>query len=91
MNRNEEWNEFLGNLLSCALEGLKGTKEYEYRSVRQEYLDEMLSTNLTKDEKDMVDEVLLELGTAAEHETELLYRQGFKDCVWLLKNVGVLA
>ena len=51
----------------------------------------MLTTNLTKDEKDMVEEVLFEFGLAAEHETELLYQQGLKDCVWLLKNLGVLA
>ena len=38
----------------------------------------------------MVDEVLFELGVAAEREAELLYRQGLKDCVWLLKNLGVL-
>ena len=91
MTRNEEWNEFLGNLLSCALKNFQATKEYEYQEKRQEEIDEMLTTNLTKDEKVMVDEVLYELGLAEEHETELIYRQGLKDCVWLLKNLGLLA
>ena len=90
MTRNEEWNEFLGNLLSCALKNLQATKEYEYREKRQEEIDEMLTTNLTKDEKVMVDEVLYELGLAEEHETELIYRQGLQDCVWLLKSLGLL-
>ena len=91
MSKNEEWNEFLSNLLSCSVKNLQATKEYEYRRGRQEHIDEMLTTNLTKDEKDMVDEVLFEFGLAAEHENELLYQQGLKDCVWLLKNLGVLA
>lgn len=91
MTRNEEWNEFLGNLLSCALRNLQATKEYEYRRKQQEHIDEMLTTNLTRDQKDMIDEVLFELGLAQAHETELIYRQGLKDCVWLLKNMGLLA
>ena len=91
MNRNDEWNEFQRNLMSCTLNSLNATDEYEYRKKRQEELDEMLTTNLTSIEKDMVDEVLFELGVAAEREAELLYRQGLKDCVWLLKNLGVLA
>lgn len=38
-----------------------------------------------------MDEVISELGLAAEHEMELLYQQGLKDCVWLLKILGVLS
>ena len=91
MNRNEEWVELLSNLLSCALKNLQATREYEYRRQRQEQIDEMLTTNLTKEEKVMVEEVLFELGVAADHESESLYQQGLKDCVWLLKNLGVLA
>ena len=90
MSRSEEWNEFLGNLLSCAQQGLNATKEYEYLEKRQAEIDKMLETNLNEDQKIMVDEVLLELGVSLAHETELIYRQGLKDCVWLLKNLGVL-
>lgn len=91
MNRNEEWNDFLDNLFSCGLKNIQATKEYEHREKRREHIDEMLTTNLTSGEKDMVDEVLFELGTAAEYEASLLYRQGLRDCIWLLKNLGVLA
>lgn len=91
MSKNEEWNEFLTKMLSCALKNLQSTREYEYREQRREQIDEMLTTNLTVDEKELVDEVLFELGSAAEQETELLYQQGMKDCVWLLKSLGVLA
>ena len=91
MSKDEEWNEFLGNLLSCALKELQATKEYEYRRKQQEHIDEMLTTNLTRDQKDMIDEVLFELGVAQEREAELVYRQGLKDCIWLINNLGLLA
>lgn len=54
-------------------------------------MDEMLTTNLTHGGKEMVDEVLHELDLASERETALRYRQGMRDCVWLLKRLGVLA
>ena len=91
MSKDEEWNEFLGNLLSCALKELQATKEYEYRRKQQEHIDEMLTTNLTRDQKDMINEVLFELGVAQEREAELVYRQGPKDCIWLINNLGLLA
>ncbi|KAA3388034.1 hypothetical protein [Akkermansia muciniphila] len=90
MYKDEKWNEFLNNLLSCALKNLQATKEYEYRRKRQEHIDEMLTTNLTRDQKDMIDEVLFEFGLVQERETELLYRQGLKDCVWVLNKLGLL-
>lgn len=90
-NRNEEWNEFYQNLLSCVLKDLPVTKEYAYRRKRQEHVDETLATNLTSDQKEMMDEVLLELGLAQEHETEFIYQQELKDCVWLLNNLELLA
>ncbi|WP_255226231.1 hypothetical protein [Lutispora saccharofermentans] len=36
-------------------------------------------------------EILLELTLAAEHETEGIYHQGLKDCVWLLNDLEVPA
>ena len=62
MSKNEEWNEFLDNLLARSLKNLQATREYEYR----EQLDEMLAANLNKTEKGMVEEVLFELGVAAD-------------------------
>jgi len=91
MNNQNEWNEFLDNLLSNAIAEHKNSKEYEYVKQRQEHIDEMLTTNLTEDEKVFVEEILFELGLIAERETEVVYQQGFKDCVWLLRNLGLVA
>ena len=91
MTNQEEWNEFLSNLLSNAIAGYKNSKEYEYRKQFQKQIDEFLTTNLTCDQKTSIEEILFEFGTAAERESEVVYQQGLRDCVWLLKSLGVLA
>lgn len=62
MSKNEEWNEFLDNLLARSLK----TSRPQCRKQRQEQPDEMLAANLNKTEKGMVEEVLFELGVAAD-------------------------
>ena len=91
MMKNQEWNEFLENLLSNAIAEYKNSEEYKHIKQRQEHIDEMLTTNLTTDEKEFVEELLFELGLTAERETEVVYHQGFKDYVWLLRNLGIVA
>ena len=91
MTNNAEWNEFLDNLLSDAIREHEASKESEYLRQRKATIDEMLTTNLNADEKLFVDEILFELGLAAERETEIGYRRGLRDCVWILKNLGVIA
>lgn len=91
MDKTKEWNEFFINLLTCTLTSLKATKEYKYQNQRQEQIDEMLANMLTKDQKVFVEEALFELGLHSDEQASMLYQQGFKDCVWLLKKLGVLA
>lgn len=76
MINHKEWNEFLGNLLSNALQKYKETDEYEYLQLNQ---------------KEMIEDCFFDIGVAAERETEMFYKQGMKDCVWLLKTLGVIA
>lgn len=91
MNRKEEWTMFLENLLSCAVKEYQSTSEYDNRKLYQDRLDTFFAKNLTVEQKNSVEEILLELGLANGQETEFTYQQGMKDCVWLLQNLGVLA
>jgi len=91
MSHQEEWNEFLENLLTHAISEYKKTAEYKYIQKQQDRIDMIFRDNLTVDQKEMVEECLFESGLDAERQTEVIYRQGMKDCVWLLKSLGVLA
>ena len=91
MTNTEEWNALLESLLSNAISTHRNSKEYECQKQRQEQIDAFLSANLSDDQKCFADEILFELGLAQERESEIVYRQGLKDSVWILKNLGVLA
>ncbi len=90
MSNLEEWNEFLGNLLSNAREAYTQTREYSCLQKQQAQMDMLLRDNLTADQKEMVEEYLFEIGVTADCETEQFYRQGFNDCIWLLKTLKIL-
>lgn len=91
MTRPEEWDEFLLRLRLRHWEEFKKTREYEDRKQREEELERLLADNLSEAEKGMVDDVLWEQGMMAEREGADLYVQGMRDCVWMLKTIGVLA
>ena len=91
MTRPEEWDEFLSRLRLRPLEEFKKTREYEDRKQREEELEGLLADNLSDVEKAMVEDVLWEQGMMAEREGADLYVQGIRDCVWMLKTIGVLA
>ena len=91
MSNQEIWNEFLDNMRLQALNEYHSSHEYEYQKQREKQIDELLETNLTGDEKYMVEEVFMEFSAAAGRENEIVYLKGMKDCVEILKNLGVLA
>lgn len=91
MTNQEEWNEFLDNLFSNALENYRNSPEHQHIKKREEEIDDFLSTNLTVDENKFVEEIIFELGLTHERKAQVVYQQGLKDCIWILKNLGVLA
>ena len=52
-------------------------------------MDEILTNSLVEDEKELVDEVLLELEARADREMEVVYRQGLRDSVTILRTLGI--
>ena len=91
MNRDEEWNEFLDNLLMSALKQRQDSREQECLKHRKAYIDEIIHNNVAPDLHADIEEILFELGLYEDRETEFGYKQGIKDCVFMLKNLGVIA
>lgn len=90
MNRAEEWEFFVHQLQERALKEHHATREYELRKARQEHLDDMMSNELTPSQRVFIEEILFEMISFHDHEADLLYQQGMKDCVWVLRSLGVL-
>ena len=64
--------------------------EYRYWKQRLEQIDEFLTTNLTADQKILVEEILFEIGMTEERQQQILYKQGVMAGVWMLKQMGVV-
>ena len=91
MNRTEEWRFFVEQLQESAIKEYHGTREYEQSKTRQAHLDDMMSNELTPSQRVFIEEILFEIISFHGREADLLYQQGMKDGVWVLKNLGVLA
>ena len=91
MSNPEQWTEFLSTLCSNAIVGFRNSKEYEYLKQQREHINELLTAKLSEADQAFAEDVLFDLGVIAEHETEVVYQQGIKDGIWLLKNLGGLA
>lgn len=90
MNRCEEWKFFIEQLQEKALADYHSTREYELRKMRQEYPDDMMSNELTENQRTFIEEILYEIISLHDREADLLYQQGLKDSVWMLRTLGGL-
>lgn len=91
MNRCKELEFFIEQLQENALKEYHASREYELRKIRQEHLDDMLSNELSADQRTFIEEILYEIISFYDREADLLYQQGLKDSVWMLKTLRVLA
>ena len=89
MNFSENWDTFVQTLAAHAVGTYRNSSEYAYYRHRQEDMEEILTNSLVKDEKKLVDEVLLELEARTDREMEVVYRQGLRDSVTILRTLGI--
>ena len=90
MTNQEEWNEFLGNLFNNAILEYQDSNEFKFLREKQEQLDKRISEKYPESKEEFYDNFAFEMGLDAERKTEFLYRKGLKDCIFILKNLGVL-
>lgn len=91
MDLNKEYDLFIDELLNHAVVTFKSTEQYKLLQEKLEKMDCDCGTMFTKEEQDFATEcfeLILEVGS---QEEQYVYRKGLRDCVWLLKNLGVLA
>lgn len=91
MNRCEEWKFSTQQLQENALKEYHTTREYELRKIRQEHLDDIMANELSENQRTFIEEILYEIISFHDREADLLYQQGLKDSVWMLRTLGVLA
>jgi len=93
MSVNEEFDFFVNELLSRAVEEFKSSDEYNLLKEKLDTMESDCDTMLSKAEKDFAVEcfeLILEVDSK-EEQYVYVYRKGLQDGVLILKNLGVLA
>ena len=90
MANREEMDYFLESLFEDAL--------VEHKEVKKEQIEQnqLLTNNLLEfyisaNEREVVEDCLFEIALFEEKKAGFVYRRGLKDCVFILKELGVLA
>ena len=90
MSNHEELNEFLENLFSNALDAYRNTKEYSFLEEKREQFDAQMFDAYPEKEHPLVWNFAFEIALDMERKAGFIYRQGMTDCIFLLKELGVL-
>ncbi len=86
---SEIWNELVDTRINMVRDVFKQSTEYQLRQTVNDQFDEMMESNLTKDQIIMVHEILYSKISMLEQDGERLYLQGMKDGIWMLKQLGI--
>lgn len=86
----ENWDEFLSECVEDRRRMYRRSPQEVNQKALNLQMEELLETNLTPEQKHVVDEVMFARCVAIEEDGERLYQQGMRDGVWLLRKLGVL-
>jgi len=87
---NKEFDLFIDELLTHAVGEFKSTEQYDLLKEKLERMDCDCETMFTKEEQEFAIECFELILTVGGQEEQYVYRKGLRDCVWLLKTLGVL-
>ena len=91
MTNNEEFDFFMDELLSRAVKEFKGTEESNLLQKRLEQMDRDCESMLMQDQQEFAVECFELIMEVNGQEETYVYRKAFKDCIHVLKALGVLA
>ena len=91
MSDKEDFDFFVEQLLDNAVKDFKTTEQYKLLQEKLDQMDRDCDTLLAKDEKKFAVECFELISEVDGQEEIYVYRKAFKDCVSVLKMMGVLA
>ncbi len=91
MEKREEFDFFIDQLLDSAVKSFRATSQYGRLQEKMDRMDSDCKTMYTKQEQAFAMECFDLLLDASGQEQRYVYQQGLLDCVAILKGLGVLA
>ena len=91
MNNKEEFESFIDRLPENAFKEFKDTEESRLLQERLDKMDTGCEAMLEKNKRDFAEECFGLLSEARGMQETYIYHKAFRDCVYVLKSLGVLA
>lgn len=90
MSGNKIYDFFIDELLSSAVKSFHDTRQYELLREKLDQMDRDCEFNFTDDAREFATECFELLLDISGQQEYYVYRQGLRDCVTILKRLGVL-
>ena len=91
MDKREEFNFFIDQLLDSAVQSFRSTDEYGLLKEKMDKMDNDCEAMLNKEGQTFTAECFDFLMDVSGREQRYVYHKGLLDCVSILKYLGVLA
>jgi len=91
MTTNEQFDFFVSNLLDDAVRDFKSTEQGKLLESKLDKMDRDCKDILAKDEQVFASECFDLISDVSGRQEAYVYRRGLRDCVVILKELGVLA
>ena len=91
MINKEEFDFFIEQLTENALKEFRETEHHYLLREKLEWMDRDCDVKLAEDERDFAGECFELISEINGIQERYVYNKAFKDCVNLLKNLGILA
>lgn len=91
MTEQQTFDFILDELLNRAVEDFQSTEEYKLLSEKRDRMYGDCNTMFAAEEKQFAEDCFSTLLAASGQEEKHVYRKGMRDCVAILKSLGVLA
>ena len=91
MTTKEQFDFFINDMLDNAVSDFKHTKQYALLKEKLDKMDSDCEGIFDADELGYAEECFGLLLDAADQQEAYVYRKGWRDCITILKELGVLA
>ena len=78
------------NLLDYLLENAEQSRPIRELEEQSRKVDKMLEDNFNKEQVNIINNCISMLDEIHDRQTEILYRQGIEDGLWLLKTLKII-
>ena len=91
MTRYETWDEYLDSRIDIVNAEFYNSSEYACQQEKRDLMDEWIESLYPEEKQKFFENCAFEHMLDADRKLTYFYRSGMRDCIGILKKLGVLA